>query len=535
MYIRIYISFILLLVALGACKNDFLTRDNPTATTDDKWWNVEADLNNALADLYSGLPSGTLSNYSFMSNCRMHLTGATDETIFRGDFGDWQAYGSSSNTAQSWSTQEMYQKEYYYIRNACRFLEHYEKAYAAQPAKKERMAAEARALRAWYHLDLFMLYGAIPVITHSLSGNEQYVKRNTKEEVVQFISSELELAAAALPDKYGMGEQYRISKGACYAMETLLYINVNDYTNAAIAAKKVIDLHVYNLHHSSDPTVDSYTQLFSNNGVGTSEAIFIRNRGQNAGFFRSAPRSLNGQACNSPTAALVNAYETLQGKTIQELGPDSMAIYTANPEYNDNRDPRLKATIIMPGETFCGRKLDPWDSQGPDAIGKGQSTSSGYWVKKYVDPQDQGVYDGGQMNFMIIRYAEILLDYVEALIETGRDKDPDVITYLNAIRQRAGLPVVDVTVYNTPDKLRMLVRRERQVELALEGQRLYDIRRWKIAEKVMKGPVEGAVNPATGKPVVVEVRAFNPARDYLWAIPLVEITSNPNMQQNPGY
>ncbi|HEY9260887.1 RagB/SusD family nutrient uptake outer membrane protein [Chitinophaga sp.] len=532
---RIYTCLIVFLTSFTACNKDFLSHDNPTATTDDKWWKVESDLNNALADLYTGLPSGTLSNYDFMSNCRLHLSGATDESVFRADFGDWQTYGSNSNTAQSWSTQEMYQKEYYYIRNTCRFLEHYQTAYSSQPEKKERMAAEVRALRAWYHLDLFMLYGPIAIIDHSLSANEQYVKRNTSEEVVQFISSELEKAAAGLPDKYNLSEQYRITKGACYAMQTILYTQVNDYANAAITAKKVIDGNAYRLHTSPDPNVTNYAHLFSNNGIGNTEAILFKSRGQNAGFFRSAPRSLNGQACNSPTAALVNAYETLQGKTIQELGPDSFAIYAANPEYKNNRDPRLKATVIVPGETFCGKTLNPWDNNSADVIGGTQSTTSGYWVKKYVDPIDQGLYDGGQMNFMIIRYAEILLDYVEALIETGRHNDPDVTTYLNAIRQRAGMPVVDVSIYNTPEKLRTLVRRERQVELAFEGQRLFDIRRWKLAEKVMKGPVEGAVNPATGKPVVVEVRAFNPARDYLWAIPLVELTSNPNMVQNPGY
>lgn len=535
MQLKIYPFLLLTLLGMAGCNKDFLVRDNPTATTDEKWWNLESDLNTALGDLYNGLPCGTLGDYGFWTNARMHTSGATDESVFRANFGDWQDYGAGTATVQQGSAQEIYQRKFLYIRNACRFLEHYKKAYVANLEKKERFASEARALRAWYHLELFQLYGPIPIVSKTIDVNEQFVKRNTAAEVIKFIADELELAAAGLPDKYSQGDQFRITKGACYAIQASLYINAGDYANAAIAAKKVIDLQVYTLHHSSDPAANNYAQLFSYNGVGSNEVILFRGQGQRGGFFRSAPKSLNGQSCNSPTAAMVNAYETLQGKTIQELGKDSMAIYAADPVYKNNRDPRLKASIAIPGETFIGMKLEPWKEDGPDAIGKGQSTHTGFWIKKYVDPLDQGNTDGGGMNFIIIRYAEILLDYVESLIETDRWQNADVVHYLNEIRARAGMPDVNTAVYNSKEKLRELVRRERLVELSFEGQRLFDIRRWKIAEKVMNGPAEGAVSPITGKPIVVEVRRFNPERDYLWPIPLLEMTSNPNMVQNPGW
>jgi len=97
------------------------------------------------------------------------------------------------------------------------------------------------------------------------------------------------------------------------------------------------------------------------------------------------------------------------------------------------------------------------------------------------------------------------------------------------------MPNVDQSVYNTKDKLRELVRRERMVELSFEGPRLCDIRRWKIGSQVLNGAALGAVNPATGKNVVVEQRVFNEKKDYLWPIPLAEITSNKNMEQNEGW
>ena len=103
------------------------------------------------------------------------------------------------------------------------------------------------------------------------------------------------------------------------------------------------------------------------------------------------------------------------------------------------------------------------------------------------------------------------------------------------LRDRAGMPPVDRSKYATQEKLRELVRRERRVELAFEGHRLMDIRRWKIGEEVMNCSVYGAKMPDSEELFFVEERRFNPERDYLWPIPLTEITSNEKMVQNPGY
>ena len=97
------------------------------------------------------------------------------------------------------------------------------------------------------------------------------------------------------------------------------------------------------------------------------------------------------------------------------------------------------------------------------------------------------------------------------------------------------MPDVDRDKYNTQESLRELVRRERRVELAFEGHRLYDIKRWKIADKVMNGPVYGAKIPDKDELYYVETRRFNPERDYVWPIPSIEISSNTKMKQNPGY
>lgn len=531
-------SFIILGIASLAmfgtsCTKELLEQDNPTATTDEKWWNLESDLQSALGTIYGGLPSGT---YAYFTNARMHMAGMTDEAVHGGNFGDWRNYPLGLATSQTGSARELYSLNYSNIRRACRFLEHYQKAYVENQELKSRYAAEARALRAWYHLELFLMYGEIPIVNHTLSPGESFQAKKSRAEIIDFISAELDTSAAGLPPSYSDDEAWRISKGACYAMQAILHINAGNWDKAAEASEKVIGLGVYDLHKATAAGVNSYADLFSYNAMVNKERILYRAGAQSEVFFRNAPKSLGCQSTTNPTAAIVNAYETLQGKTLAELGPDSLNIYRADPAFKNNRDPRLRVSVLLPGETFVNRKLLPFDRTpgNPDMIGLPQSTTTGFWMKKYLDPKDASSTYSGRQHFMIIRYAEILLIRVEALIEGGKWQHADVVNYLNEIRQRAGMPNVNTAVYNSEVKLRELVRRERQVELAFEGQRLFDIRRWKIGS-VLNGSLEGAVDPETGKPVIVEVRKFDPKRDYLWPIPLAETNANPNMKQNEGW
>lgn len=533
------IYFLTALTLLGTCGcQDFLERNNPTATTDEKWWNLQTDLDNALNNIYLGVTPGVIVNRNSIPHAmsRVHLTGATDESVFRANYSDWEVFTLGRATSSSTIPLDIYRFRYQSIRNASRFLENYKKAFVQDPLLKERYAAEARALRAWYHLELFTLYGPIPIIDHSLPPSEQFASRNTQEEVTRFIISELDAAAAVLPTQYANTEAFRVTKGACYAMQLSLYMFLNDYKNAAVTAKKIIDSKIYELYYNSDPKANHYGSLFLYAGTVNKERIFICKEGQRQAFQRLGPKGLGGaNSTNSPTASIVNTYETKQGKTLQELGSDSMAIYAKDPNYRNNRDPRLAATILLPGETFLGRKMDPFSTTSIDLIGQTQSTQTGYWIKKWVDAQDISRQSAGFLDFAVIRYAEILLSYAEALVETGDWQNPEVAASINQIRKRAGMPNVDTKVYNSQAKMREFIRRERQIELAFEGQRFYDIRRWKIGEQVLNGTVYGAIDPSTGKPVVVEQRKFDPSRDYLWPIPIIEINANKNMVQNPNW
>ncbi|MET6996445.1 RagB/SusD family nutrient uptake outer membrane protein [Chitinophaga defluvii] len=532
------------ILVLSACNKDYLTRNNPTSTTDESWWRTQAQLDGALDYIYASVPQG---GYAGNPNGRIFFSTMTDDAYWNGNF-----YGSlntvalgDGNPSLGWPYSGVWENNYARIRMASRFIENAERAYM-DSTLRTRYIYEARAMRAWYHLDLYLYFGAIPIITKAVTPVESGgLKRSSIQEVVNFITSELEICAAKLPVSYNNDQAKRITKGACLSMRAIAFLNARMYSEAATAARQVIDLKdengaaVYRLHNSGAPDRNSYADLFSYNGKINRERIFMRTNGLNDIWFRNAPSGVPpgpAQAATNPTEALANSYETLQGKTLAELGNDSMDIYKKEPNYKNNRDPRLQYTLLYPNEVFEGRKLEPFnaDPNNSDRIGGPTGSATGFWMRKYLDPQDKGATESSTLDFMIIRYAEILLTYIEAKVESNDWQDPAVIQYLNDIRNRAGMPNVNVAVYNTQEKLRQLYQRERRVELALEGARLFDIRRWKIGALVMRGSVEGATNPATGKAVVVQTRKFNEQRDYLWPIPQNEIKTS-QIIQNEGY
>ncbi len=516
-----------LILLLSGCE-DFLTHDHPVSVTDELWWNTESDATNALDRVYVGIPDGASGRQL------MFLSALSDELVARQSTrGDYESYVLGLQDPTWNKSEHIWIDDFKTIRRAGRFLENIDGVYMDE-SLKTRYKYEARALRAYYHMELFMLFGAIPIIREAVAPNNSYLAKDTEEDVYKFIVEELEECAGALPLEYTNAEIKRITAGTCLALISRLALFHNDYELAQKAAKEIIDLGIYELYKSGDDG-KSYEELFRYTGELNKERIFFRPDGSSGVWNTFAPQGVGGKTILSPTAAIVNAYETKQGKTIWELGPDSLALYMANPDYNNNRDPRLTASVLLPGQTFMNHPLTPFStSQGyRDKIGGQNSTATGYWVNKYVDPRDRN--GTRNLDFMIIRYAEILLNYVEALVETGQWQHPDVVKYLNEIRKRAGMPDVDISTYNSENKMRELVRRERQVELAFEAVRYYDIRRWGIFEEVMNGPVYGAVNPANNQAVLVEERVARNDRDYYWPIPLGEILSNPNMKQNPNY
>ncbi|PST82707.1 RagB/SusD family nutrient uptake outer membrane protein [Pedobacter yulinensis] len=534
---NIYIIFLVGLLAASGCQKNFLKQDNPTGVTDELFWNTEDQLRNALATVYDALPSGT---YQYQANTKISFSGMTDDAVWNANFYNEIPTIALGNGNPSMKQETLgvptnaimpiWRDNFFAIRAANRFIKYAPKAYIEQSLKSNYIA-QARALRAYYHLDLLLLYGEVPVMRDIMEPANPGLPKSTRKEVVDFIVSELELAAAELPATASQRDPAAITKGACYTMQAEALLNSGRYTEAALACKKVIALAgegVYALH-------PKYEQLFTYAGQLNKERILFKAGGMREGYGRLAPAGAGGTTNLSPTAALVNSYETKQGLTLAELSDAERTNYILNPNFNNNRDPRLSATILYRGADYFG-VLDPFNNSASNAnrLGASNSTRTGYWVKKYLDAGDRYNQYGSRLDYVLYRYADVLLMYVEALVEDGKWTDPDVASSLNQIRRRAEMPEINTTKYNSQEKLRELYRRERRVELAFEGRRLYDIRRWRIADQLMNGVVYGATNPQTNQPVIVESRKFS-SKDWLWPIPQVEIDQNKNMVQNPGY
>ncbi|WP_207514327.1 RagB/SusD family nutrient uptake outer membrane protein [Longitalea luteola] len=527
-HLTLIISIVAGAILLSGCKK-YLEHDHPTSISDAEWWNTSADATNALNSVYVGIPDGSSGRQL------MFLSALSDEAVARQSTrGDYESYVKGLHNP-TWNVGAgIWEDDFKDIRRACRFLENVDRCFM-DDSLKFRYKYEARALRAYYHMELLLFFGGIPIVTTSVTPANSYLERNTESEVYDFIVSELTDCANNLPAVYVNADMKRISAGACWSLISRLALFYKKYEVARDAAKKVIDLGVYELYKTASNPRNSYADLFLYTGELNKERIFFRENTSGQQWLTFAPMGVGGKTVLSPTAAVVNNYETKQGKTIWELGPDSAAIYQRDPNYRNNRDPRLLASVMLPGQTFSSYVLKPFDASQTnlDRLGAQNATATGFWVKKYLDPKDRT--GTRTLDYMIIRYAEILLNYVEALIELEQHHHPDVVKYLNEIRERATMPPVNVTVYNTQEKLRELVRRERQSELAFEGGRFYDIRRWGILGTVMNGQVYGAVDPATNEPVKVEARSCNEARDFRWPIPQREILANPMMEQNDLY
>ncbi len=529
-----------LTLLLSAGCEEFLERDHPTATTDELWWRSQNNLTSYLAAIYTNaLPNGALVTGTgyIQVNARVQMSGITDEAVFRGNFGSWHQFVTNLLTPADGYVTDMYQYNYANIRDCSRILENYEKVFVADETLKRRFAAEARALRAYAHLKLLLFYGPIPIIDRAVDFADEDARslpRNTQEEVVQFISSELDLAATDLPNTYSEAELYRMSKGVCYALQVQLHLNAHNYEKAVEYFEKLRDLNVFHFH------TGNYADIFTYAALTNSERILVQPRGNRGVMGRLGPASVQGgQATLSITSRLVDAYETLDGLTLDELSEAQRQEYVKDPNYNNNRDPRLAATVLLPGATLIpGVEYLPFDNSTGNTtrLGYNSANVSGYLVKKYLTEQDRTAqYGGGNLNYIVIRYTEMMLSYVEALVESDQWDHPDVKTYLNQIRRRAGLPDYDEGKYNSQEKLRELYRRERFVELALEGTRLFDIRRWKIGTEALNGPVYGAYNPDADRRVRIEDRQFIEDRDYVWPIPLLEMNNNKAMTQNPNW
>lgn len=453
------------------------------------------------------------------------------------------------------------------IRMAWQFLENIEQCTELDVAEKESLTGQIRFFLAYSYIRLAALYGDVPLIEKVLNEEESKNQTRTpKTEVIAFAHNQLDLAIKELEGKtLGKG---RVTSGACRALKARAYLWENDYSNLLTVTSELIGKYSLNITGETP-----YADLFNGNAEDSDEIILAREHVHTSGsvttgnrlnqtFFLKGMSGGDALGALTPTGSLVDAYPMADGRLIHENG----STYNPKDPYKD-RDPRLAQSIIYPTSTIRNSTTMEWVLYDPEdertlpgqRYDDKEPSPTGYAWKKYCDWSDHAmvqILDGG-VDVIYFRYADVLLMHAEALLETkGVAASSEIFGIINQLRDRCGGGRVIEANYVSEDALRTLVRNERRVELANEGLRFFDLRRWKIAEKTatvdgegMNGDLYGAFMRKDGIGSTdttvdidgvprryVEKRNFDPAKHYLFPIPSKDIDlSNGTLTQNPGW
>ncbi len=404
------------------------------------------------------------------------------------------------------------------------------------------LRAESRVLRAYFYFDLVKRYGGVPLVTKVLNyGENTHLPRNSYDDIIDFIVREVDAVKDDLQEdwkEYDAGRDGRFTRGAALALKSraLLYAasplnnpdnDLEKWRKTAKAAYDLISLDQYGFH-------PDYGSLFlGDNSTWSSETILaVRLGGNNDLEKLNYPIGTPGGASGvTPSHNLAEAYEYLGT-------PDADNPYA-------NRDPRFSATIVHNNSTWNDRTMEIWP-RGSDDPANLNTSRTGYYLKKFLNPSLNLTQDEKELHsWIVFRYAEIILNYAEAMNEAyGPDNDNgyglSARQAINQLRGRTGVGMPDVVAANQTE-MRGRIKHERQVELAFEDHRYWDLLRWKDAETVLNQPLKGIRIIRTGSTfnyqvVDVESRTFHAPRMYRYPVPIVEINKSQGvLTQNEGW
>lgn len=532
---------------LAGCEADFLDRAPLDSITDESFWQTEDQLRLAANGVYAYLKGKNTVDMENMG----------DNTIWP-SITDYRRIQSGQYDFNLGAVNNEWRDDYAGIRRANHFLENYKRANVAD-ARKEAIASEVRFIRVYLYHYLTQLYGDAQFITKTLQPTdpEVYGSREKKEVIVDWMLKELTEIAPRLPLSYPQTEFGRITRGAALALRARIALYNGRWAEAEQAAKQVMDLGVYSLYSNGDPAT-SYYELFTYKGRASRNPanretilahpyladIFDHNLSREAQVPDQAIRF-------NPTKSLVDSYLASDGRPISQ---SPLYRETSYASIFQNRDPRMTQTILEPGSPWKGRMDGRPANDGFFVQPKfrndrqGAVTVSGYYFTKYIEPSTVGAVSRDENDIILIRYAEVLLTWAEAKLEQGTLSQADLDRSVNLLRARVGMRPMRISeLQQWGLSLRDELRRERRVELALEGQRYFDIKRWKQGN-LLDGDVLGmkkslvprqsdVANQATnadGYIIVASGHVFTD-KHYLWPVPLSQLEANPKLGQNPGW
>lgn len=437
------------------------------------------------------------------------------------------------------------------------------------------MKAEARFLRAYFYFELMKRYGGIPIIgdkVYDLNENIE-LPRSTFEQTVKYIVSELDaikddLRSLPLPDAAANAHVVTTQAAQALKIRVLLYAasplfnekpvesgnelvgyatyDRERWKTAADAARSFMN--AYGTDGGPLGLDPNFKDVFTNWYDNTihKEMIFFRENDSNTSIeTTNGPLGLSGakqgNGRTNPTQNLVDAFLMKDGYFINEEG----SAYEYDPQHPyDNRDPRLEYTIIHNGTNWLNNTMQTWQGGANNPLGSSYSLTS-YYMRKFMGNFESGSeYQATLHNWVMFRYAEILLNFAEAENEYLSSPSQDVYDAIIALRKRAGIEAGNDNLYGLRDDMsqadmRKVIQNERRIELAFEEHRYWDIRRWRLAEMIYAQPVKGmfittSLTGTTYIPQDVLTVDWDNKR-YLYPIPYSEVIKNKNMVQNPNW
>ena len=537
----LHIATVLLFAGFTSSCSDFLDRYPLDELSDSSFWKTENDAMMAVPDIYGCLPTWD-QDEDINSDNAVHGIKWAAGNISKGIYDPMD---------QSWAG------SYTPIRQCNLVLEKVKDIEMSDESRK-KIEGQAYFFRAFVYFNLIRSFGDVPYIDKPLNLTDvEDITRTPREEVYAKVMADFDKAIEYLPEEWDAANTPRVTKGAALAMKARAALYYSNWQVAADASKAVIDLGKYELYDAGN--TGKYQELFWEKSDGCDENILYVQFN-----YPDKTHYLIGWECfptlgwggMNPTQSLVDAFEDKDGAPISKS-----TIYNEKDPFK-NRDPRLEVNVLHDGEEMYGVtiKVKPLKSSGKTGIEQhGDATATGYYQQKWLDPSIDPQSEGWNMgkDWVVIRYAEVLLTYAEAMNEL-HPLSAESFDAVNQVRRRVGMPDLQNTDPSKPtycatqDELRKRIQNEWRVEFALEGgKRMWDIRRWGIAKEVLNAPflglkmkpVEGVVD---GKPAIVDYILYEGENiklagshyedhNYLLPVPQKEIDLNPKLTQNPGY
>lgn len=527
-----YILVMLLGILTGSCS-DYLNTIPIDKASPETYLENESQARSLLTGIYNCLYDDSqnyMFPYCYENMCDNSYNPHTWECAT--EFGKGTQNSNSALTKVKWT------KDWQAISRCNTLLRGLASANSLPTSVKEAITAETRFMRAYFYYDLVIFYGRVPLLDEKSSIEDP--AREEIEKVMAFMYEDVNYAIQYLPHEFG-GE--KACKGAAYMLKLRMAQYQYEHEIVIECAKAIKSLG-YSLY-------SDYKNLFLEKGIddaANKEVIFKINY---ATDLKSSYMTMLWYHWFSfqTTIAMVNSFFTIHGLPIYDIQIEGGETIDRDPTYDPehpftNRDPRLRLSVLCPGDEYRldaqARYQEHWRPVNWDV-------HTGFIPKKGANEALANTLNDGNDKIMM-RYGEVLLAWAESENELNGPKN--VYALIDELRNRVGMITLTSSLPNlTKSAMRELIRNERRVELFHEGQRWLDIRRWKIAEKVMTDAEgldvslliwysDGNITPDWSyATMVIDKRSFNKDRDYLWPIPQSEIDSNLKMKddQNPNY